>query len=79
MKGRHGMGGTSWDIEIHRDEAIEVSQDIIAAREGTARDGAAAAGDDHLWGWYGVIGGQECSPHIGGDGTGDMNAICVAG
>ena len=36
VEGGHGMGGTAGDIKIHRDKAVEISNNILTAVKGTA-------------------------------------------
>ena len=73
------MGRTTGDIQVHRNDGVQVANHIVTAMERSTGDGTAAAGNNHLGRGNCLKGGDKSATHIPGNRPGHVDAIGMAG
>lgn len=78
MQDGEWMGWAARDVEIYRDDAVEVTNNLITAIKRAAGNCAGTTGNDDLRVGNCLIGRNGRGPHVFGNGAGDMDTISMA-
>ena len=77
MQGCHWMGRAAWNIQINRNQAVQVADNILAAPKRATGDRAATAGDNDLGRWNRFVGRKNSRLHVVGNRAGNVDSIRV--